>query len=557
MKVKYLSSKSVKHKYNMGHKTMSINGITLISLIITVILLIILAGVVINLSIGENGLFNKAKQTKERYNEIQAKEKLETILAKALIEKETNTKYNNEDFLDDILTGEDILVNKNTVNVDNYNFLIDREKLKIVESLGETTVKVINEVQEYLGKNENDKYMVSSLVTIQSNIEIENIKIINPDGTNIVVTTDKQELAKDINMELDQEYRIEIKTKDGKTDTKIIIERSEENVRTEQELAVFRDKVNSGLTYEGKTIKVINDLDLSSVCGNNVDGQEKSWVSIGNSETTFKGTFDGQNNKIENIYINVNQGHNGLFGFSSGIIQNVSIYGSITNTAKYGNYTAGIVVLNSGTVKQCINNVKITSSGPTGGIVAVNDGTIVQCANKEQLYATNGNNAGIAGINRGEIKECYNTGSINSPADSCVGGIVGSGANMIYNCYNRGEIIAKSTVGGITGVVNGSYRPGGVKYTYNSYNIGSISGSSYVGQITGRDNYECTSRSINCYTTDATANKLNAGEYSDNVWIDDGKKIDKDGNIVDNLDDDGNIKYINDKYPILKWQVQE
>lgn len=43
------------------------NAITLISLVITIILLIILAGIAINLSLGENGLFIKAKQAKEKY----------------------------------------------------------------------------------------------------------------------------------------------------------------------------------------------------------------------------------------------------------------------------------------------------------------------------------------------------------------------------------------------------------------------------------------------------------------------------------------------------------
>lgn len=42
-------------------------AITLISLIITIIILMILAGIVINLSIGEKGLFNKAKYAKEKY----------------------------------------------------------------------------------------------------------------------------------------------------------------------------------------------------------------------------------------------------------------------------------------------------------------------------------------------------------------------------------------------------------------------------------------------------------------------------------------------------------
>ena len=45
----------------------STKAITLISLVITIILLIILAGVGINLALGENGLFNKAKYAKEKY----------------------------------------------------------------------------------------------------------------------------------------------------------------------------------------------------------------------------------------------------------------------------------------------------------------------------------------------------------------------------------------------------------------------------------------------------------------------------------------------------------
>jgi len=42
-------------------------GITLIALVITVIILIILAGVAINLTIGENGIFSKAKYARDKY----------------------------------------------------------------------------------------------------------------------------------------------------------------------------------------------------------------------------------------------------------------------------------------------------------------------------------------------------------------------------------------------------------------------------------------------------------------------------------------------------------
>ena len=43
-------------------------GITLISLVITIILLIIIASIAISLGIGEGGILNKAKHAKEETN---------------------------------------------------------------------------------------------------------------------------------------------------------------------------------------------------------------------------------------------------------------------------------------------------------------------------------------------------------------------------------------------------------------------------------------------------------------------------------------------------------
>lgn len=42
-------------------------GITLVALVITIVVLIILAGVAISLTLSDNGIFNKAKQGKENY----------------------------------------------------------------------------------------------------------------------------------------------------------------------------------------------------------------------------------------------------------------------------------------------------------------------------------------------------------------------------------------------------------------------------------------------------------------------------------------------------------
>ena len=61
-------------------------GITLVALVITIVVLIILAGVAINLSLGENGIFNKAKEAKRMQLEAEYKEKIGTELLAAQVD---------------------------------------------------------------------------------------------------------------------------------------------------------------------------------------------------------------------------------------------------------------------------------------------------------------------------------------------------------------------------------------------------------------------------------------------------------------------------------------
>ena len=60
--------------------TYNSRGITLIALVVTILVLIILAGVSINLVLGDNGIITKAKQAKEQYEMAQVKEKLEMTI---------------------------------------------------------------------------------------------------------------------------------------------------------------------------------------------------------------------------------------------------------------------------------------------------------------------------------------------------------------------------------------------------------------------------------------------------------------------------------------------
>lgn len=115
-----------------------------------------------------------------------------------------------------------------------------------------------------------------------------------------------------------------ITTKTGVTEKRIIVEKSTETIKTPEELVDFRDKVNSGLSYEGKTINLGANIDLSGVCGENIG----NWTPIGNPSTTyFRGTFDGNYYTISNIYINTTKSRQGLFCFNSATIRCLYVEG--------------------------------------------------------------------------------------------------------------------------------------------------------------------------------------------------------------------------------------
>lgn len=51
-------------------------GITLVALVITIIILLILAGIVISLSVSQNGIINQAQMAQKEYTRIASKRKI-------------------------------------------------------------------------------------------------------------------------------------------------------------------------------------------------------------------------------------------------------------------------------------------------------------------------------------------------------------------------------------------------------------------------------------------------------------------------------------------------
>ncbi len=520
-------------------KVRNIKGITLIALIITIIMMLILAGVVLSLTIGENGLIKTTKYVAKKNSEETAKEKLELALADLTSHKYTNEDYDENEYIDNYLKNEDMTVVDNIVTVDNWNFEIDRSVPCIKSSLGESEVKLTKEVKEYLGKNENDKYTVSVLVKIEGNIKIESVEFENADGTILTVVPEDKTLSKDMQIELDREYKITVKMANGKTENRIIIERSVENIKTVKELVKFRDKVNTGLTYEGKTINLVADLNLSSVCGKDVNGEEISWEPIGATGTYFAGTFDGNYHTLSNLYYNSNK-YNlvGLFAKNNGIIKkltldNVNIYAYGTQLMVGGISGTGGTIINCG-----VNSGIITASGSTSTMTG-----------------------GIIG-SKAEILDCYNKANITSYSNNSgayAGGIAGAYAK-IENCYNIGTIKSSSNEGSLSGGIIGEQNISPY-YVKNSYNIGHVNANgithNIIGGIIGRNGWSSSVPGvsvINSYCTTETA-------YSYLGYINSTENIVEKESIKNYaqtlgqayVNDDNNI---NNGYPILKWQLE-
>ena len=70
-------------KINIQSKKVYVSNqkaITLITLVVTIMVLLILAGITLQLLIGENGLIGRTWQARIKYDEQQAREKLEIVL---------------------------------------------------------------------------------------------------------------------------------------------------------------------------------------------------------------------------------------------------------------------------------------------------------------------------------------------------------------------------------------------------------------------------------------------------------------------------------------------
>ena len=229
-------------------------------------------------------------------------------------------------------------------------------------------------------------------------------------------------------------------------------EDDEINISSAEGLLEFAKLVNEeGKTFSGKTVKLIDDINLSDI----------NWIPVGQTggytaKTYFQGTFDGNGKTISNLTIlersweeGSNEGKNyatGFFGFideGGNTIKNVRF----ENANVAGHHWVGVVAgYMTGTVSGVtVNNATVSSTCKTseadgdkaGGVVGyLNSGSvIIDCTVKESTISAVRDCGSVVGMSSGTVsrntaQNCIVYYSTNK--DTEIGGeIAGKRANGV------------------------------------------------------------------------------------------------------------------------------
>lgn len=151
-------------------------GITIIALIVTIIVLLLLAGVTIATFGGENGLIAKVKQSKESYSIAETKEKLELEITNLRIEQEGKGEELKKEDLPKIKSDEIDVRDTTNFPVEaicgGYKFEIDENfNVKYIGTANETIVTYTTDPAGYTNTNK-----VKILITINNTKGIKSVQ---------------------------------------------------------------------------------------------------------------------------------------------------------------------------------------------------------------------------------------------------------------------------------------------------------------------------------------------------------------------------------------------
>ena len=401
------------------------SGITLIALVITIIILLILAGVVLNLTLGEHGILKKAEQAGEQYKISEILEKLELEKVDLLARKNGQVPSLQE-YIDHLINKgiitladvTDIGDNNKNIVVEGYTFLVEKEasgNIKItyqgkatteprIASIGVTGTTINSISVKVVASNANGanyKYSIKNVTTGETNFT--------------VVTTLNTNEYTFTGLAINNEYIIQVEL----ITSEVIDTKETESIKTEppKVTSITLDKTNIELT-KGET-----DLVTATVLPENATDKTLTWTS--SNETVV--TVDDSGNIIavgEGVAI-ITVTSNEVSAVTATC--NITVTpppppsagaGGTTHTAKQIQYTweelnsiAKVISDNYGTIEEGkINNdtaeVNVSINGKSDTL-GIGDWTTV-----------NGNQVRILGFNHDELTNtsAYGEGEINTYA---------------------------------------------------------------------------------------------------------------------------------------------
>lgn len=372
------------------------DGITLIALVITIIVLLILAGVTIATLTGDNGILTRAQEARMKTEEAQSEE--ETDLSR--IESSMNSYLNEYDKWDGTSISEPTIEDETDIYIytcAELKWLSD--KVNNGETFTGYTVHLMNNL-DFGAKKENEIWETENN---------EKIKWIPVGSYNN-----------------DSSYRL--------------------NATFEGNNHIIKGiYVNSGNNYIG-VFGNANTIKNVTIKDSYIKGAECTGGIVG---ALREGTIE--NCKVENIIIVGNRYVGGITGQATGDnILNCSSSATITGNG----YIGGIVgTAINGNIKNSYNTGNVTGSSYVGGIAGSVKQEITNCYNSGKITSTLSNggtqSAGIVGsLSGGTCYNCYNTGEVIAPTEltgvSWAGGIIGTcySEATVYDCYNYGKVTA-------------------------------------------------------------------------------------------------------------------
>ena len=426
-------------------------GITLIALVITIIILLILAGITISAITGDNGIIRNTKNAKEETEIANEKE----IVEKATIQAMGNNKYGN-------------------IEESELQSELDKETDK-----GKTEVTNNEEELEVTFVESNRYYTVDKAGNVKGEYPII-----------------EDRYPGDITFGKDGE------TLDGKTE------------KTAYQIWCIEDLIEWSKNYSKYAysyIKLCTNLNFKSELSY-VNSETKDYGDVNQDGNTdilieelkqgegfkpiqqFSGTFDGNHHTISNIYISKQDNAGFILSLNNANFKNITIKGEIHSQSNnagiisqggnsqieniisdvkiYGGVAAGMIGRCTGqlNVKDCVNLGNIESTAAVGGFCGDQfTGEMLNCINEGTIKSSASGNYGVGGLcgNTGsnntestQIKNCINGGTIIYDGNKSIwyfggaGGITGLNRQtlIIQNCVNTGEIQSTSYAGGICGM---------------------------------------------------------------------------------------------------------